>query len=166
MQMTAKGGAHGCWLGSDICALLNEFGLAQSLGIRLLEVSAGAARSEMTVGPSHASFTTTGQTHGGAVLSMVDHTAGAAVAGAMLLTRPVPRNESAGFDRVVAIELNANFLRLPHTGDRVEATSQVVHRGTSLLVVESSVRDVEDRLVARGRQTCLVRRARSELNSL
>lgn len=163
--MTANG-ARERWLGSDICALLNGFGLAQSLGIHLLEVTAAVARSEMILGAAHASFTTTGQTHGGAVLSMVDHTAGAAVAGAMLLARPVPRGETAGFDRVVAIELNANFLRLPHAGDRVEATSQVVHQGASLLVVETSVRDLEDRLVARGRQTCLIRHRRSEANTL
>jgi uncharacterized protein (TIGR00369 family) len=148
---------EGRWSGPAICALLDDFGLSRSLGIRLSEVTPGAACSEMTVGQEHASFPATGQTHGGAILTLIDHTAGAAVAGAMLLDPPLAIRENAGFDRVVAVEVNANFIRLPHAGDLVRARAEVIHHGRTVLVIETSVTDERTRLVARGRQTCLIR---------
>jgi len=153
------------WTGPAICNLLNGFGLARTLGMLLVEVTPGVARSEMIVGHEHASFVTTGQTHGGAVLTLIDHTAGASVAGAMLLEPPVPLNETADFDRVLAIEINANFIRLPYAGHSIHARSEVIHHGRTLLVIESTVEDGLGRLVARGRQTCIIRQKSGEVPS-
>lgn len=86
-----------------------------------------------------------GLLHGGAVMSLADST-GAACA---FLNLP---NGTAG---TKTVESKTNFLRGVRDG-YVEAVSRPLHVGRTVIVVETDVRDPQDRLVARVLQTQLV----------
>ena len=86
--------------------------------------------------------------HGGAVMSLADST-GAACA---LLNLP------AGAAGTTTVESKTNFLRGVRKGF-VEAVSRPLHIGRTVIVVETDVRDAEERLVARVVQTQLVLRS-------
>jgi uncharacterized protein (TIGR00369 family) len=86
-----------------------------------------------------------GLLHGGAVMSLADST-GAACA---FLNLP---DGAAG---TTTVESKTNFLRGVRDG-YVEAVSRPLHAGRTVVVVETDVRDAEDRLVARVIQTQLV----------
>jgi uncharacterized protein (TIGR00369 family) len=86
-----------------------------------------------------------GLLHGGAVMSLADST-GAACA---FLNLP---DGAAG---TTTVESKTNFLRGVHDG-YVEAVSRPLHVGRTVVVVETDVRDPQDRLVARVLQTQLV----------
>lgn len=82
--------------------------------------------------------------HGGALMSLADST-GAACA---FFNLP----EGAG---TTTIESKTNFLRGVREGS-VVATSRPLHVGRKVIVVETDLRDAEDRLVARVTQTQMV----------
>lgn len=86
-----------------------------------------------------------GLLHGGAVMALAD-SAGASCA---FLNLP------DGALGTTTIESKTNFLRGVHDG-YVEATSRPLHVGRTVIVVETDVRDANDRLVARVLQTQLV----------
>ena len=86
-----------------------------------------------------------GLLHGGAVMALADST-GAACA---FLNLP---EGSAG---TTTVESKTNFLRGVRDGF-VEAVSRPLHTGRTVIVVETDIRDSQDRLVARVLQTQLV----------
>ena len=86
-----------------------------------------------------------GLLHGGAVMSLADST-GAACA---FLNLP------EGAAGTTTVESKTNFLRGVRDG-WVEAVSRPLHIGRTVVVVETDVRDPQDRLVARVLQTQLV----------
>jgi uncharacterized protein (TIGR00369 family) len=86
-----------------------------------------------------------GLLHGGAVMALADST-GAACA---FLNLP------KGAAGTTTIESKTNFLRGVRAGS-VEATSRPLHVGRTVIVVETDVRDDQERLVARVLQTQLV----------
>jgi uncharacterized protein (TIGR00369 family) len=92
--------------------------------------------------------TSGGLLHGGALMSLADST-GAACA---FLNLP---DGAAG---TTTVESKTNFLRGVRDG-YVEAVSRPLHVGRTVIVVETDVRDPQDRLVARVLQTQLVLRA-------
>jgi uncharacterized protein (TIGR00369 family) len=89
--------------------------------------------------------TSGGLLHGGAVMSLADST-GAACA---FLNLP------DGAAATTTVESKTNFLRGVRDG-YVEAVSRPLHVGRTVVVVETDVRDPQDRLVARVVQTQLV----------
>jgi uncharacterized protein (TIGR00369 family) len=86
-----------------------------------------------------------GLLHGGAIMALADST------GAACAFLNLPRG-AAG---TTTIESKTNFLRGLREG-YVEATSRPLHVGRTVIVVETDVRDPQDRLVARVLQTQLV----------
>jgi uncharacterized protein (TIGR00369 family) len=86
-----------------------------------------------------------GLLHGGAIMALAD-SSGAACA---FLNLP------EGARGTTTIESKTNFLRGLREG-YVEATSRPLHVGRTVIVVETDVRDPQDRLVARVLQTQLV----------
>jgi len=86
-----------------------------------------------------------GLLHGGAIMALAD-SSGAACA---FLNLP------EGAQGTTTIESKTNFLRGLREG-YVEATSRPLHVGRTVIVVETDVRDPQDRLVARVLQTQLV----------
>jgi uncharacterized protein (TIGR00369 family) len=86
--------------------------------------------------------------HGGAVMSLADST------GAMCAFLNLPEG-AAG---TTTVESKTNFLHGVRKGF-VEAVSRPLHIGRTVIVVETDVRDADDRLVARVVQTQLVLRS-------
>jgi len=93
--------------------------------------------------------TSGGVLHGGAIMALAD-SAGAACA---MLNLP------AGASGTATIESKTNFLGAVRDG-MVQARSRVLHRGGTTIVVETEVRDANDRLVAKVTQTQIVLGAR------
>jgi len=89
--------------------------------------------------------TSGGVLHGGVIMSLAD------TAGAICAFRNLPA-EAVG---TTTVESKTNFLRAVTRG-HVEALAKPVHAGRTLIVVETDVRDDQDRLVARVSQTQVV----------
>jgi uncharacterized protein (TIGR00369 family) len=88
--------------------------------------------------------TSDGLLHGGAIMSLADST------GAACAFFNIP--EGSG---TTTIESKTNFLRGVRSG-QIEATSRPLHVGRSVIVIETDVRDAQERLVARVTQTQMV----------
>ena len=88
--------------------------------------------------------TTGGLLHGGALMAMADSL------GAVCAFLNLPDGASTS-----TIESKTNFLRAVRIGS-VEAVSRPLHVGRTIIVVETDVRDEDDRLVARVTQSQLV----------
>lgn len=127
--------------------LTREFGelmpLAATLGISVSRFEAAEVRVSLEWAPGLC--TTGGALHGGALMALADSAGGACA----YLNLP------AGAQGTTTVESKTNFLRAVREGT-VEATSRVLHRGRTLIVVETEVRDVKQRLVAKVTQTQLV----------
>jgi uncharacterized protein (TIGR00369 family) len=123
-------------------ALREMIPMAGTLGIELLEADAERVVAKMDWAAERC--TAGGVMHGGALMSLAD-TAGAVVA---FLNLP---DGAAG---TTTIESKTNLVRAV-AGGSVRVESRPVHRGGTLAVIESEVRDEKDRLVAKTTQTQL-----------
>ena len=83
--------------------------------------------------------------HGGAVMALADST------GAACAFLNLPESAKA----TTTVESKTNFIRGVQEG-YIEATSRPLHLGRTVIVVETDVKDQDDRLVARVTQTQLV----------
>jgi uncharacterized protein (TIGR00369 family) len=86
--------------------------------------------------------TGSGVMHGGIVMALADS------AGATCAYLNLPESSST----TATIESKTNFIR-PVTSGTVAATARPLHVGSTTIVVETDVRDSDDRLVARTTQT-------------
>jgi 1,4-dihydroxy-2-naphthoyl-CoA hydrolase len=118
--------------------------LCELLGIEVDSASTDEVR--LGLGWRAELCTSTGVLHGGAIMALAD-SAGASCA---VLNLP----PGAG---TATIESKTNFFRAVRDG-RVVATSRPLHVGASTIVIETEVRDVGDRLVAKVTQTQAVLR--------
>jgi 1,4-dihydroxy-2-naphthoyl-CoA hydrolase len=121
--------------------------LAATMGIRADVYAADQVVLSMDWAPSLC--TAGGILHGGAVMALAD-SAGAACA---ILNLP------EGASGTTTIESKTNFVGSVRSGS-VTATSTVLHRGGTTVVVETLVRDEGGKLVAKVTQTQLVLRPR------
>jgi uncharacterized protein (TIGR00369 family) len=121
--------------------------LAATLGIRTEEYTPDTVVLSMDWAPNLC--TANGILHGGAIMALAD-SAGAACA---LLNLP---QDATGTS---TIESKTNFVGDVRSGT-VTATSTVLHRGGTTIVVETTVRDSAQKLVAKVTQTQLVLRGR------
>jgi uncharacterized protein (TIGR00369 family) len=121
--------------------------LAATLGIRTEEYTPDTVVLSMDWAPNLC--TANGILHGGAIMALAD-SAGAACA---LLNLP---QDATGTS---TIESKTNFVGAVRNGT-VTATSTVLHRGGTTIVVETTVRDSAQKLVAKVTQTQLVLRVR------
>ena len=90
--------------------------------------------------------TSGGVLHGGVIMALADSTA------ALCAFLNLPDGHST-----TTIESKTNFLRAVRSG-QIVAVSRPLHAGRTLIVVETDVRDDDDRLVARVTQTQAVLR--------
>jgi 1,4-dihydroxy-2-naphthoyl-CoA hydrolase len=120
--------------------------LASTLGIRLLEAQPESVRLQM--GWREELCTAGGVLHGGALMSLGD-TAGAVCA---YLNLPVDG------EGTTTVESKTNLLAGVR-GGTVTATAAPLHVGGRLIVVETELRDEENRLVAKTTQTQAVLRS-------
>ncbi|HYS97983.1 MAG TPA: PaaI family thioesterase [Candidatus Dormibacteraeota bacterium] len=121
--------------------------LATTLGIRA--DSYAAEKVVLSVAWAPSLCTAGGVLHGGVIMALAD-SAGAACA---LLN--LPDNASG----TTTIESKTNFVGYVN-GGRVAATSTILHRGGTTIVVETAVHDESGKLVAKVTQTQLVLRSR------
>jgi uncharacterized protein (TIGR00369 family) len=130
----------------DATALIREFmPLCATLGIRADEYT--AAQVVLTLDWAPPLCTANGVLHGGAIMALAD-SAGAACA---FLNLPADATGTA------TIESKTNFVGAVRSG-AATATSTPLHRGSTTIVVETSVRDSSGRLVAKVTQTQIVLR--------
>ncbi|HVA08687.1 MAG TPA: PaaI family thioesterase [Acidimicrobiales bacterium] len=105
-------------------------------------VSADRDLVVLRLGWSPERCTSGGMLHGGALMTLADGAAGWCA----FLNLPA---DAAG---TTTIESKTNFLRGVRDG-HVDALSAILHRGRTTIVVDTELRDAEERLVARVTQT-------------
>ena len=120
----------------------------RTLGIEPVEAEPG--RVTFTLDPAEFHLNPFGLVHGGVLAAMLDTAMGCAVHSLL----PAATGYVTG-------EMNIRFLRpgLISTGSLV-CVGEVVHAGTSTMVAQARVVDVQDRVIAIAGATCLVRRPR------
>jgi 1,4-dihydroxy-2-naphthoyl-CoA hydrolase len=115
----------------------------RTLGITITRYAPAEVRGHLDWSPE---LCTSGAVlHGGVLMALADSTGGACA----FLNLP------DGATGMTTIESKTNFVRAARRGS-VEAASRPLHIGRTVIVVETDVRDDEDRLVARVTQTQLV----------
>jgi 1,4-dihydroxy-2-naphthoyl-CoA hydrolase len=124
----------------DLATLQGMIPMARTLGIELVEAGSELVVARMEWAPERC--TAGGVLHGGAVMSLAD-TAGAVCA---VLNLP------DGADSTATIESKTNLLRAVR-GGAVRVESRPLHRGGTLSVIESTVSDDAERIVAKTIQT-------------
>lgn len=110
------------------------------LGIELLADSPSEVRARLAW--SEALTTTGGAMNGGALMGLADNV------GALCAFHNLP----AGSSGTTTIESKTNFLRAVRSG-YATAVARPLHTGRRIVVVETDIRDDEDRLVAKVTQT-------------
>ena len=128
--------------------ILDLMPLATTLGIRLVESEPGSVRATLAHRPELC--TTGGMLHGGAIMALADSTGGACA----FLNLP------DGVGGTSTIESKTNFLGAVR-GGVVHATAAPLHVGSTTIVVETEVRDDDNRLVMKTTQTQIVLKPRA-----
>jgi 1,4-dihydroxy-2-naphthoyl-CoA hydrolase len=118
---------------------------AALLGVEMVSSSAHAVRASLRWAPERC--TSGDALHGGALMALAD------VCGGLCAFNNLPD----GAKGTTTIESKTNFLRGVRDGF-VEAVSRPLHVGRTTIVVDTELRDVEDRLVGRVTQTQAVMR--------
>ena len=127
----------------DTATLHHMMPFAKTLGVTVTRYRPDEVR--VSLGWSEELCTSGGGLHGGVVMALADSAGGACA----YLNLP------EGARATTTIESKTNFLRAVRSGT-VEAVSRPIHVGRTVIVVETDVRDADDRLVARVTQSQLV----------
>jgi 1,4-dihydroxy-2-naphthoyl-CoA hydrolase len=117
-------------------------------GTHFLEVSAERAVAELAFRPDLAQLT--GLFHGGVILSLADETATACSVASVM---PDGAWDPAKFP--LTIQLSANLIRNTNTGKLI-AEAVPLHRGRTSMVMQTTVRDEQGRVMAVITATLLV----------
>jgi uncharacterized protein (TIGR00369 family) len=121
-------------------ALHREMPFAGLLGVHLLEQTSECVRARLAWRAELC--TAGGLIHGGALMALAD------ACGGLCSSLCLPQ-DAAG---TATIESKTNFLR-PLNGGTATAESRLLHRGRTTIVVETEVRDAQDKLLAKTTQT-------------
>lgn len=114
--------------------------LAHTLGIRVVEATAERAVAEMDFRPEVQQLT--GLFHTGAILSLADS---AATLGSMRVVDPSGEMPAGRFP--LAVQLSANLISNTGSGT-ITAEARPLHRGRTMIVMETEVRDATGRKLA------------------
>jgi 1,4-dihydroxy-2-naphthoyl-CoA hydrolase len=120
----------------------------EARGTHFLEVSAERAVAELAFRPDLAQLT--GLFHGGVILSLADETATACSVASVM---PDGAWDPAKFP--LTIQLSANLIRNTNTGKLI-AEAAPLHRGRTSMVMQTTVRDEQGRVMAVITATLLV----------
>lgn len=120
----------------------------EARGTRFLEVSAERAVAELAFRPDLAQLT--GLFHGGVILSLADETATACSVASVM---PDGAWDPARFP--LTIQLSANLIRNTNTGKLI-AEAVPLHRGRTSMVMQTTVRDEQGRVMALITATLLI----------
>jgi 1,4-dihydroxy-2-naphthoyl-CoA hydrolase len=113
---------------------------AKELGIELLEATPGLVRARLDWAPQRC--TAGGILHGGALIALADNSGG----GLAFMNMP------EGASGTATIESKTNFMRAVSEGS-VTATSRPLHKGRTLMVIESELTRDDGKLAAKVTQT-------------
>ncbi len=125
---------------ADLHQLSDLIPFAATLGIELVEASPDVVRATLAWAPERC--TTGGIMHGGALMALADNGGGICA----FLNLP------EGAHGTATIESKTNFLRAAREGT-VTATTRPLHRGRTMIVLETEVADGTGKLVAKVTQT-------------
>jgi uncharacterized protein (TIGR00369 family) len=114
--------------------------LHRFLGFRVTAIGEDSCVLEMPIAPD--AFGGTGNLHGGALATLID------VCSAMAASRANPFDFES--HSLVTADLHVRYLGRPSGGDSVRAEARVVRAGRMLMVVETRVLDVNDKIIATG----------------
>ncbi|MDP2674729.1 MAG: PaaI family thioesterase [Dehalococcoidia bacterium] len=120
-----------------------------ALGLRPMEESAERVVMEMPYGPNVRQGT--GVFAAGALIQLADVAATMACFHAM-----DPSRTRTDLPFPLAVQISANLMRNTDNGKAI-AEAKVVHKGRTMMVVESSVRDDDGRLLAKVNSTHIVK---------
>lgn len=110
------------------------------LGTKFISAGEGRARAELVFKPEHAPLT--GRFHIGAIMTFAEETASSAGMWEFNPTRELRPD-------LIPLTFQVNFHQVRNTNrGKLVAEAEIVHRGRTLLVVQSKVWDDEDKLVA------------------
>jgi 1,4-dihydroxy-2-naphthoyl-CoA hydrolase len=123
----------------DTSFLHSAMPLCATLQMELAAATAEEVRLTMPWAPERC--TSAGLLHGGALMALADS------AGALAAFLNLPEGANTA-----TIESKTNFLGAVRDGT-VEATSRILHAGSSTIVVETEVRRADGKLVAKSTQT-------------
>src|SRR5438045_2604424 len=129
----------------ELAAVWSTMPFAGTIGSELVEADAASVRARLAWDESRC--TAGGLLHGGVLMSLAD----SAAAVCAFLNLP------EGAAGTTTVESKTNFLRGVREGV-VEARSTPLHKGRRFVVVETELRDNQDRLVAKVTQTQAVLR--------
>lgn len=125
---------------ADLKRLGDLIPFAPVLGIELLEARPEVVRARLEWSPQRC--TAGGIMHGGAIMALADNGGGICA----ILNLP------EGAQGTATIESKTNFLRAVRDGG-VNATTRPLHKGRTLIVVETELSDDSGKLVAKVTQT-------------
>ena len=125
---------------ADLAALRDLLPLAVTLGIELIGASPDEVQGRLPW--AHELTTTSDVMHGGAIMSLADTCGGICA----YLNLPQDARETA------TIESKTNFLRAVRDG-AATAVTRPLHRGRTLIVLETEVQRADGRLAAKVTQT-------------
>jgi uncharacterized protein (TIGR00369 family) len=114
--------------------------LHRFLGFRVTRIDDEVVVLEMPIAPD--AFGGTGNLHGGALATLID------VTSAMAASRANPFDFET--HSLVTADLHVRYLGRPSGGEAVRAEARVVRAGRMLMVVETRVLDVDDKVIATG----------------
>ena len=120
----------------------------EARGTRFVEVSTARAVAELAFRPDLAQLT--GLFHGGVILSLADETATACG-----LASVMPDGTWDPEKFPLTIQLSANLIRNTNTGELI-AEAVPLHRGRTSMVMQTTVRDEQGRVMALVTATLLV----------
>ena len=120
--------------------------LHRFLGFRAVHIDTETCVLEMPIAPD--AFGGTGNLHGGALATLID------VTSAMAAARANPFDFET--HSLVTADLHVRYLGRPTGGDAVRAEARVVRAGRMLIVVETRVLDVTDKVIASGDFSCML----------
>jgi uncharacterized protein (TIGR00369 family) len=120
----------------------------EARGTHFVEVSAERALAELAFRPDLAQLT--GLFHGGVILSLADETATACS-----LAHVMPDGTWDPTKFPLTIQLSANLIRNTNTGKLI-AEAVPLHRGRTSMVMQTTVRDEQGRVIALVTATLLV----------
>jgi len=116
--------------------------VANLIGFQVMEISSGRAVASMQTGPQHTN--PMGTLHGGILCDIADAAMG------MAFVSTLEPDQS-----FTTVELKINFFR-PVWNSQITAEAVVTHRGRTTGYVECTLKDENNKLVAKAVSTCTV----------
>ncbi len=122
----------------DLCKTRYGSSFEHHLGVKFNRYEEGVCDIELLIKPEHLNIA--GGVHGGIISSLLDISLSGAV------TSTIPDRKA---EQVVTMQMSINFLRGASLGDTLRAKAEIIKRGSTIVYIEGSIHDQNDKLIAR-----------------